>query len=159
MSRLLLSLAILGLSLSSFADTLKGRVVGISDGDTVTVLDAFNIQWKIRLMGIDAPEKSQPFGQKSKQHLSDLVFDKPVTVEYSKKDRYGRTIGKILVDGVDANLQQIKAGFAWHYRKYQKEQNPNDRALYAAAEEAARVGQIGLWADPEPMPPWVFRHR
>ena len=98
---------------------LNGRVVGVADGDTVTVLDASRQQHKIRLMGIDAPEKRMPYGNRSKQSLSDLIFDRQVQVEYNKKDRYGRTVGKIIVDGVDANLAQIKAGMAWHYKQYQ----------------------------------------
>jgi len=106
----LIAAFVLGLSLPVTADTLQGRVVGIADGDTVTVLDAGQAQHKIRLMGIDAPEKKQAFGQRSKQHLSDLVFQKQVVVEYSKKDRYGRTLGKILIDGVDA---QPCAGEGW----------------------------------------------
>lgn len=141
------------------ADTLQGKVIGVTDGDTVTILDVSNTQYKIRLMGIDAPEKKQSFGQKSKQNLSALVYNKQVTVEYSKKDRYGRTVGKVLVDGVDANLGQVKAGMAWHYKKYQKVQTPSDRSTYAEAEEQARAGHNGLWADPAPIPPWEFRHR
>jgi endonuclease YncB( thermonuclease family) len=140
------------------ADTLRGRVVAIADGDTVTVLDESNTQYKIRLTGIDAPEKKQPFGSKSKEHLSSLIFNKQVTVEFSKKDRYGRTIGKITVDGVDANLEQVKAGMAWHYKQYQKEQSVGDRSAYAKAEEVARVENHGLWVDPEPIPPWEWRH-
>ncbi|MDO8990109.1 MAG: thermonuclease family protein [Sideroxyarcus sp.] len=146
-------------SITACADTLQGRVVSIADGDTVTVLDGSNTQTKIRLMGIDAPEKKQAFGQRSKQHLSDLVFDKHVTVEYSKKDRYGRTVGKLLVEGLDANLEQVKAGMAWHYKQYQKEQTPSDRSLYSESENRARAARIGLWADPDPTPPWGFRHR
>jgi len=143
----------------TLASTLQGRVVGIADGDTVTVLDASNIQWKIRLMGIDAPEKKQAFGNRSKQYLSDLVYNKQVTVEYSKKDRYGRTVGKVVVDGVDANFEQVKAGMAWHYKKYQNEQTDDDRLRYAQAEERARAEKRGLWIDAEPTPPWDFRKR
>jgi endonuclease YncB( thermonuclease family) len=153
---LLLVATLLLVNLSS-ADTLQGRVVGIADGDTVTVLDDSNAQFKIRLMGIDAPEKSQAFGNKSKVSLSDLVFNKQVTVEYSKKDKYGRTVGKILVDGIDANLEQVKAGMAWHYKKYQNEQSVNDRSLYARAEVQARIEKRGLWFDAEPIPPWEWR--
>jgi endonuclease YncB( thermonuclease family) len=150
-------IAWLGMSGEVFADTIQGRVVSIADGDTVTVLDASNTQWKIRLMGIDAPEKNMPFGQKSKQNLSDLVFNKQVLVEYSKHDRYGRTVGKILINGVDANLEQVKAGMSWHYKQYQKEQSPEDRVSYAEAEEQARAGRKGLWIDGEPTPPWDWR--
>lgn len=154
----LLLLAFLVFTNISIADTLHGRVVGIADGDTVTVLDDSNTQWKIRLMGIDAPEKKQPFGNKSKMYLSSLVFNKQVTVEYNKQDKYGRTVGKILVDGTDANLQQVKAGLAWHYKKYQKEQSVEDSRAYAYAEEQARAEKQGLWIDPDPTPPWEWRH-
>lgn len=158
-TRFLLLMAMLLAAMPVTAETLIGRVVGVADGDTVTVLDASNDQWKIRLMGIDAPEKKQAFGQKSKANLSSLVFNKQVRVEYSKKDKYGRTVGKILVDEIDANLEQVKAGLAWHYKQYQKEQTPEDRSLYSDAEERAMAGHIGLWADPNPTPPWEFRHR
>ena len=140
------------------AATLSGRVVGVSDGDTVTVLDAGRTQHKIRLAGLDAPEKAQPFGQKSKEHLSDSVFNKQVQVEYSNTDKYGRILGKIFVNGMDANLEQIKAGFAWHYKKYSVEQSATDRAIYANAEIAARSTSAGLWRDAKPMPPWEWRH-
>lgn len=145
------------LSLPSWADILKGRVVGISDGDTVTVLDASKTQFKIRLQGIDAPEKKQAFGNKSKEVLSTWLFNNQVTVEYSKKDKYGRILGKILVDGIDANLEQIKSGMSWHYKKYQNEQSENDRNLYAQAEAQAQEEKRGLWADPDPVPPWEWR--
>jgi endonuclease YncB( thermonuclease family) len=159
MSNWILSLVFLLYALPIQADTLQGRVVAIADGDTVTVLDAANVQTKIRLQGIDAPEKKQAFGQKSKQHLSDLVFNKQVIIEYSKKDRYGRTIGKIVVDGVDANLEQVNAGMAWHYKKYLREQPPEDRVSYSNAEGEARAKHLGLWVNPSPIPPWEFRHK
>ena len=139
------------------AEILSGRVVGVADGDTVTVLDASRQQHKIRLMGIDAPEKKMPWGNRSKQSLSDLVSEQQVQVEYSKKDRYGRTVGKVIVDGVDTNLAQIKAGMAWHYKQYQREQSVADRAAYARAEEEARASKRGLWKDTEPVPPWDWR--
>jgi endonuclease YncB( thermonuclease family) len=103
------------LACSVQAETLTGRVVGVADGDTITVLDANRQQHKIRLAGIDAPEKAQPFGDRSKQNLSALVFDKQVVVESNKQDRYGRTVGKVLVNEIDANLAQVKAGMAWWY--------------------------------------------
>ncbi|MFZ2540912.1 MAG: thermonuclease family protein [Gallionella sp.] len=156
-TRFLLLLSTLIVANPSAADTLQGRVVGIADGDTVTVLDVSNTQWKIRLMGIDAPEKKQAFGNKSKESLSALVFNKQVTVEYSKKDRYGRTVGKIMVDGIDANLEQIKVGLAWHYKQYQNEQSVQDQAAYAQAEDQARAETRGLWGDAEPTPPWDWR--
>ena len=145
--------AVLLFAAPSGADTLQGRVVAVTDGDTVKVLDAAHTEWKIRLMGIDAPEKQQAFGNRSKSNLSDLVFGKNVIVEYSKKDRYGRTVGKILINGVDANLEQVKAGMAWHYKKYAKEQLFEDRETYARAEEQASAGRRGLWSEAEPVPP------
>ena len=144
----------------SSAATISGQVVGVSDGDTVTVLDAAKNQHKIRLAGIDAPEKKQAFGMRSKQSLSDLVFDKQVTVETDKKDKYRREIGKILLStGQDVNLEQVTRGFAWNYKAYEKEQPANDRKLYDFAEKEARAGRRGLWADAEPVPPWEFRHK
>lgn len=142
---------------TTFAETLQGRVVRVADGDTVTVLDESNTQFKIRLMGIDAPEKKQPFGTKSKESLSGLVFNKQVAVEYKKRDKYGRIVGKILVDGVDANLEQIKVGLAWHYKKYVKEQPVADRATYSQSEVLAKAERRGLWIDPNPTSPWYWR--
>ena len=142
----------------SHAESLVGKVVGVSDGDTITVLDSSKTQHKIRLMGIDAPEKAQAFGQRSKEHLSNLVFAKQVTVQSDKIDKYGRTVGKIFVNGVDANLEQVKAGFAWHYKEYAKEQSSADRDVYARAEITARSAARGLWIDANPMPPWEWRH-
>lgn len=136
--------------LLAFGASIEGQVVGVSDGDTVTLLDAQKTQWKIRLLGIDAPEKKMPFGQRSKQHLADLIYKKQVAVEYSKRDRYGRTLGKIQVGGIDANLAQIRAGMAWHYKQYQRDQSFEDRQLYSEAQESARSSRRGLWADATP---------
>jgi endonuclease YncB( thermonuclease family) len=129
----------------------------VADGDTITVLGAGNRQSRVRLQGIDAPESRQAFGQASKRNLSDLVFNKQVVVEYEKTDRYGRTLGKVVAFGRDVNLEQVRAGLAWHYKYYQDEQTPNDRRLYADAETEARSAARGLWADPDPIPPWDFR--
>src|SRR5207237_5436768 len=137
--------------------TLSGRVVRIADGDTVTVLDATNTQHRIRLQGIDAPESHQAFGTQSKQSLSQLIFDKDVTVEYEKTDRYGRIVGKILLDGTDISLEQIRAGMAWHYKDYEDEQTPADRDLYARAEDEARNARRGLWVDANPIEPSEYR--
>lgn len=156
----ILTIVLLSLAGSiSQAAILNGRVVSIADGDTITVLDSNNEQFKIRLMGIDAPEKKQPFGQRSKQHLSALVFGKTVDVEWFKKDRYRRTLGKILFNGRDVNQEQIKAGMAWHYKKYQKDQPPEDRQSYADSETNAQQRRVGLWGDAYPVAPWDFRHK
>jgi endonuclease YncB( thermonuclease family) len=135
----------------SHAATITGKVVAVADGDTITVLDANKVQHKIRLGGIDAPEKAQPFGDKAKQSLSDLVYGKTVTVDTDKTDRYGREVGKVLVDGVDTNLEQVRRGLAWHYKAYQREQSPSDRLAYAAAEKDAAAAHLGLWQDALPV--------
>ena len=98
------------------AETLTGRVVRVTDGDTIVILDADKVQHKIRLQGIDAPERNQAFGMKSKAYLSDLVAGKSVVVDYSKYDRYGRVLGKVIVNGKDVNLEQVEADMAWHYK-------------------------------------------
>jgi len=136
---------------------ITGKVVKVVDGDTIYVLDDALTQHKIRLEGIDAPEKNQPYGLASRKHLGTLVGGKTVTIEYSKHDRYGRIVGKVVINGVDACLQQIKAGLAWHYKKYENEQEPQDRTAYAQAENQARAERIGLWRDNNPRPPWEFR--
>jgi len=104
-----------GLALSDYLDC-PCKVVKVTDGDTVHVLDQSTVKHKIRLGGIDAPEKKQAFGKKSKQNLASLVAGKQVEVEYNKRDRYGRIIGKLIKDGQDINLLQIKHGYAWHYQ-------------------------------------------
>jgi len=148
---------LLALACTANAETITGLVVGVADGDTITVLDADKVQHKIRLSGIDAPEKKQAFGNRSKESLSALAFDKTVNVETSKRDRHGRQIGKVLVNGQDVNLMQVERGMAWFYRQYQREQSPNDQRLYAKAEDAARADKRGLWRDADPLPPWEFR--
>ena len=145
------------LSAPLWAQNLSGEVVAIADGDTLTVLDADRVQHKIRLAGIDAPERKQPFGQRSRQMLSDIVFRKQVDVETQKKDRYGRTIGKVIYKDRDVNLILVSEGMAWHYRQYSREQSASDRVLYASAEDEARLQRRGLWTDPTPVPPWSWR--
>jgi len=139
------------------ASTLQGKVVHVADGDTITVLDATNTQHKIRLQGIDSPEKAQAFGQKSKQSLDRLVHSKQVTIEYQKKDKYGRTVGKVVFNDLDVCLEQIKLGMAWHYKQYESEQTKEDREIYAQAELSARANAFGLWKDKQPIPPWEYR--
>lgn len=141
------------------AETIAVRVVSVADGDTVTVtvLDESHTQHKIRLAGFDAPEKKQPFGERSKQHLSDLVFNKPVNVEWSKQDRYGCTVGKVMVNGVDANLEQIKSGMVWWYEKYRREQCGPVQDLYSAQKQDAKDRRLGFLIDSSPMPPWNWR--
>ena len=142
---------------TSNANELTGRIVSISDGDTVTLLDTNLRQHKIRLSGIDAPERRQPFGNRSRLHLGALVFGRQVTADCPKKDRYRRAVCRLEVDGVDANLAQVEAGMAWHYKAYTRDQSPADRWRYAKAEDRAREARQGLWADRAPVAPWDFR--
>lgn len=135
----------------AYAET-SGKVIGISDGDTLTVL-VERQQVKVRLVEIDAPEKGQAFGNRSKQSLSDLCFDRTATLADKGKDRYGRTLAQVYCDGIDANAEQVRRGMAWVYDRY-----VTDRGLYLIQEEA-KAAKRGLWADTEPMPPWEWRHR
>jgi endonuclease YncB( thermonuclease family) len=151
MKKLVLTLALLT-PLPAFSTEWTGTVVGISDGDTLTVLNAEKHQVKIRLAEIDAPESKQAFGQKSKQSLSDICFKKSVVVDDHGTDRYKRTLGRIKCDGVDANSEQVKRGMAWAYKKYLTDQSIAD------LEDTARASKTGLWADENPTPPWEFRH-
>lgn len=155
---LVVSLSILCSCSRETPKTVSGKVVKIADGDTITILDEQNVQHKIRLQGIDAPEHRQDFGEVSRENLASLVFGKYVKIDYEKVDRYGRLVGTIWLDGNDECLEQVKAGLAWHYKEYQKEQTPADRQLYANAELEARTERRGLWKDPAPTPPWEYRH-
>jgi endonuclease YncB( thermonuclease family) len=137
--------------------TITGQVVGISDGDTLTVLDESIRQRKIRFNGIDAPESGQAFGSRSKQSLSDLVLNQVVTVTGSKIDRYGRLVSKVRLGGHDIGLIQIQRGMAWFFRKYAHELSRNDAQAYERAELNARAERRGLWIDPSPVPPWEYR--
>jgi len=137
--------------------TVTGKVVAVADGDILTVLDAEKRQHMIRLDGIDAPESSQMFGDKARQSLSDLVRGKTVTVTSSKVARNGWIVGKVTLDGKDINLEQIRRGYAWFYRKYANELSRIDAKVYELAEDDARDKGRGLWASPGPIPPWELR--
>ena len=145
-------LSIFGLTTAQAA-TFSGKVVGIADGDTLTVLTASKQQHKIRLAEIDAPEKHQAFGTKSKQSLSDLCFGKEAEVSPRVKDRYQRIVARVKCAGVDVNAEQVNRGMAWVYRRYAK-----DHDLYVL-EHGAKVEKRGLWADSSPNPPWQWRKR
>lgn len=153
----ILVVAVFAVAQPAWSAELAGRVVGVTDGDTVTVLTVERLPEKIRLAGIDAPEKSQPYGQASKEALSALVYGRMVFVDWAKRDRYGRIVGKMLIENRDANLEQLRMGMAWHYKKYAAEQAPEDRVAYALAEETARQSRAGLWADGDAAPPWEWR--
>lgn len=159
MTRLIM-LAVLSTSFSHlWAGTLTGRVVGVSDGDTITVLDASRQQHKVRLQGIDAPESRQAFGNVSKRGLSDLVAGRQVEGRFDKEDRYGRLLGVVFEGGQDVNLAMVSRGLAWHYTFYQRDQSILDRQRYALAQQQARQAGLGLWRDAQPTPPWDFRRQ
>lgn len=143
----------LTVTVSVAAETLTGRVVGVLDGDTITLLAAGDCQTRVRLAQIDAPEKRQEYGQASKRALSDWVYGKQVTVEITDTDRYGRKVGKVLLGGTDVNLKQVRAGMAWVYRQYAHD------AAYFSVEDEARTARRGLWSRSNSVPPWEFRHK
>ena len=143
-----------------------GKVVAVTDGDTIKVLDDNKLQHKIRLTGIDAPEKAQPFGNASRKHLATMVAGKEVRVETTKKDRYGRVLGKVWVQPPDCpscgktlntNHAQILSGMAWWYQDYAKDQSAEDQGRYESAVAEARKRKLGLWSEPNPIPPWAWR--
>jgi len=153
---------------SSYSEStiLDGTVVKVADGDTITVLDSNKDQHRVRLAGIDAPEKGQPFGNASRKRMNEMVARKEVRVEFNKHDRYGRIVGKVLVRPpdcptcgmtLDVGLAQITAGMAWWYRKYANEQSSEDQEQYEFAEQESRAKRAGLWQDKNPQPPWEFR--
>ena len=156
---LLLSGVLVGLGPSAWAEDLKGQVIAVADGDTVTVLDADRQRHKIRLAGIDAPESRQAYGQRSRISLKELLDGQQVLVIYDKTDRYGRLVGKVELEGRDINLEQLRRGLAWHYKKYEAEQSAQDRQVYAQAQQQAQAVRLGLWRDPEPQAPWDYRQQ
>jgi endonuclease YncB( thermonuclease family) len=139
------------------ADTLTGRVVAIQDGDTLTLLDGYKQQHRIRLFGIDAPESGQPFRERSRQNLAALAFQREARLDCPTIDHYGRKVCRVLVDGKDVNAEQLEAGMAWWFRRYASGQAPQERLLYESLEDRARADGTGLWADKDPVPPWEWR--
>ncbi len=135
-----------------FAEQFDGKCVRVLDGDTIEVLHDGRPE-RVRLNGIDCPEKSQAFGMRAKQFTADLVWGQNVTVSSSKTDRYGRTIGEVLLpDGRDVNAELVRSGYAWWYRKYSSDQHLGE------LERSARSERLGIWSGADPVPPWEFRH-
>lgn len=143
----------------SFSAALEGCVVRVADGDTVTIELDNGKRERIRFEGIDAPESSQTYGRESRKNLIDLLekYGSCVIVEYDRRDNYGRIVGKVISGGVDLNLEQVKSGSAWVYRNYLKNLSLADKARYVAAEVSARNRDAGLWIDPDPTAPWIYR--
>lgn len=141
-------------SLNLLSAEIRGLVVGVSDGDTITILDDMDKgKFRIRLYGIDAPEKKQDFGQKAKQYLSSRLFRKSVVIRYKEIDRYGRIVGKVYLGHIEINLEMLQKGYAWHYKNYDNSEE------YSQAEINARKKGIGLWSLKNPVPPWNFRKK
>jgi len=152
--------------------TFEGRVVAVDDGDSLTVLDPSGMQYEIRVAGIDAPEKNQPFGDRSRQSLSRAVMGKDVRIEWDKQHRDGRIVGKVWVTPashpcsstgepcpktLDVGRAQLTVGLAWHFKECEHEQSEENRLAYAFDEHEARVRRAGLWSDPDPVAPWEWR--
>lgn len=137
--------------MAAVASAATGRVVGVSDGDTITVLTAAQERLRIRLAEIDAPESAQAFGARAKQSLSGICFGKTATFTRASTDRYGRVVSRVYCDGVDAQTHQVENGLAWVYGQYVQ-----DRSLYRIQRQARR-DKRGLWSDPRPIAPWNFR--
>jgi len=150
-------LLVLLLTPAAIATEWVGTVVGIADGDTLTLLDAGRVRHRIRLDGIDAPERSQAFGQRARQSLAELAQGRTARAACAKTDRYGRAVCNVTVDGVDVGLEQVRRGLAWHYVRYAREQSPQARLDYANAEAAARAATLGLWSGAQATAPWDHR--
>lgn len=152
MIRIILAIIFLFGSFAISSERIEGRVIGVHDGDTLTLLVAGNKQIKIRMGQIDAPESNQSFGQKSKQLLSKMTFGKDAVIIKEAVDRYGRIVGDVFVNGENINIAQVRQGMAWAYRRY-----AHDKSLMQA-ELLARNDRVGLWSEPNPIPPWDYRH-
>jgi endonuclease YncB( thermonuclease family) len=135
---------------SPYPYELRGQVIAIADGDTITLLHDRQ-SWRLRLNGIDAPESGQDFGQRARQYLAGLIHGKTVLAIITDKDRYGRLLGDIYIDTRHVNAEMVRAGYAWHYKAYS-----GDAAL-AALETEARSAGTGLWSAGNAVPPWEYR--
>lgn len=146
-------LMLLMASTTAKAEYLIARVVGVLDGDTIEVLDREKNRHKVRLAQIDAPEKAQPFGAKSKEYLSSLVYKKDVIIDWQQKDRYDRLLAIIHVDKKNINYDMVINGFAWAYERYVTDE------VYRTAQRHAQTRKVGLWSHPNPVEPWNWRRK
>ncbi len=151
--RYILLLLIFTSNLVFSQNTLTGKVVAISDGDTFTLIDENKVQHKIRLAEIDAPENSQPFGKASKKYLSELIFNKNVKIVYSGTDRYDRIIGKVYIGEIYVSEEMIRNGYAWHFTRY------SDSKKLSYLEKEAQINKRGLWSVPGAIAPWEWRKK
>lgn len=149
MLKIILIVVALGISCLAYAQNYSGTIIKVTDGDTF-VFQTEEGSLKIRMEGIDAPEKNQPYGQQSKIFLEKYLY-KNGMVKKTGVDKYGRTLGTLFIDGVDINKKSIEEGWSWHYKKYNKDQE------LAKAEITARNNKKGLWQDNNPVEPWIWR--
>lgn len=161
-----ITLALLLFSSPTLAAQLECRVIGVADGDTLTCLTADRKSERIRLRGIDAPESKQDFGQRSKQNLSDLAYGKTATIQWDKRDRWKRIIGTVWVEPadcpgcghtLDVGRAQLASGMAWWFKRYASDQPREERHAYEFEHAEAKARSVGLWRDPQPIPPWDWR--
>ncbi len=146
-------------SVAKKGDEINARVVGISDGDSIVVLVNGNQRERVRLATIDAPENHQAFGKPSKQSLSDLIYNKDIRIVTVNKDKYGRIVGEVFIGDTNVNLEQIRRGYAWHYKAHARQQTKEKRKDYETAENEARLKKLGIWNDTNPTPPWDYRNK
>ncbi len=151
-------------NINSLRADFTAKVQRVVDGDTVHVIDKAGKKFKVRLTGIDAPEKNQPYGLAATYKLTEILINKLVLLKSKPNngkpytiDRYKRVLAKIILDGRDINLSQVLRGYAWHFKRYQKQQSPSDRELYSEAEIDAKKNELGLWGEKNPIAPWKWR--
>ncbi len=140
----------------SIANVLVGEVRTVHDGDTITIVDPTRAWHRVRLLGIDAPERGQEYTRASRDHLVTVLAGSTVSVEWRRRDSRGRILGRVLVDGQDAGLVQVKAGMAWYDGRHARELGVQLHQRYVAAQAQARAARIGLWVYQRPTPPWQW---
>lgn len=155
MKRFLISIFLILLASGwAFAQRFPVKVVGISDGDSFTVINRDNLQINVRVFAIDAPEKNQAYGDLAKKALSDLIYGKDIEIDVQAQERWGRYVAKVHTpEGRDVALLMLQSGMAWHYTRY------NNSTAYIKAQEAAKNSRRGLWADKNPVAPWDYRKK
>jgi len=144
-------------ALSANAEELTGKVIRVADGDTLTIRTAQPLDYRIRINGIDAPEKGQAYGDRAKQNLVRLALGRQAQLDCYKVDQYRRKVCRVFVAGKDVGLEHVRVGMAWWYRRFAGEQTEAERREYERAEVDARAGHLGLWHDQHPVPPWEWR--
>lgn len=144
-------------ALPALAAQIEGKVIRVSDGDTIVVLDGNKRQQRVRFLGIDSPELKQEYGRSARKNLSDKIAGKKVTISFDERDRYGRILGTVYLGESNINLLQIEEGYAWYYRYYARDVQPSLRRAYDRAETQARKARLGLWQQKDPTPPWDWR--